>query len=57
MNARMERAADSTPGLVATIVVGVLLAPLEWRWTRRSALTFWAICWAAAAVVVLVVTR
>jgi hypothetical protein len=54
VNARLERAADSTPGLVATLVVGVLLAPLEWRWTKTRALVFAAVCWAAA--VVLVVT-
>jgi len=56
MNARMQRAADSTPGLVVALVVGVLLAPLDWRWTRRRAIAFWAACWATAAVV-LVVTR
>lgn len=48
MNARMERAANSTLGL------GVLLAPLDWRWTKTRAIVFAAVCWAAA--VVLVVT-
>lgn len=57
MNARLARVADSTPALLATIVLGVLLAPLDWRWTRRSALVFWAACWTTAAIVVLVVTR
>jgi len=57
MNARLARAADSTPGLVITLVVGVLLAPLDWRWTWRRALAFWAVCWATAAAILLVVTR
>ena len=35
MNARLERAADSTPGLIGAIIVGTALS-IDWRnpWTR-----------------------
>ncbi len=55
MNARLERAADSTPVLVVAFLFVLALGPFEQPMTWRRALTIWASGW--AAFIVLVVTR
>ena len=55
VNARMERAAHSTPVLVVAFLFVLALGPFEQPMTWRRALTIWASGW--AAFIVLVVTR
>jgi hypothetical protein len=51
------RHALTTACLIPVFLGALLLGPFEQRLTPRRALVFWAVCWATAAAIVLVVTR